>query len=137
VEQAAFPVGDINWLPARKTEWAAQAATEHTALQNKLNTPITGVKTISSMPSEFRLEQNYPNPFNPNTVISYQLSAVSNVSLKVYDILGREIRTLVDGIQKAGEHTINFNASSLSSGVYFYRLTAGQLVSQRTMVLIK
>jgi hypothetical protein len=88
-------------------------------------------------PYKFDLCQNYPNPFNPNTVISYQLSGVSNVSLKVYDILGREIKTLVDGIQKAGMHTITFNASGLSSGVYFYRLTAGHYITQKPMLLLK
>ena len=81
--------------------------------------------------------QNYPNPFNPTTVISYQLSEKSNVYLRVYDMLGREIKTLVDGVQQAGMHTITFDGSRLSSGVYFYRLTAGNIVTQKTMMLGK
>jgi hypothetical protein len=72
----------------------------------------------------YELLQNYPNPFNPTTIISYQLSAVSNVSLKVYDILGREVATLANGTLEAGYHTATFDGSGLSSGVYFVRLTS-------------
>ena len=88
-------------------------------------------------PYKFDLYQNYPNPFNPNTVIRYQLSVTSHINLKVYNILGKEIRTLVDELQRAGEHTINFNGSGLSSSVYFYRLTAGHFVIQKSMLLLK
>jgi hypothetical protein len=99
---------------------------------------LTDVKKNKGIsPYKFDLYQNYPNPFNPNTVISYQLSAVSTVSLKVYDILGREIRSLVDEPQRVGMHTIIFDGSRLSSGVYFYRLTAGHYVTQRSMLLLK
>jgi hypothetical protein len=76
------------------------------------------------LPTEFDLVQNYPNPFNPSTVISYQLSAVSNVSLKVYDMLGRQVAILVDGQKDAGYHSATFDGSGLSSGVYFVRFTA-------------
>ncbi len=102
---------------------------------------LTDVKeNKQTIPNKFDLYQNYPNPFNPTTVISYQLPGVGTrfiVSLKVYDILGREIRSLVDELQRSGEHTINFNASGLSSGVYFYRLTAGHFVTQKSMMLVK
>lgn len=99
---------------------------------------LTDVKeNKGTTPYKFDLYQNYPNPFNPETVISYQLSVTSNVTLKVYDILGKEIRTLVDGLQKAGLHTITFDGSGLSSGVYFYRLIAGRFVTQKSMPLLK
>ncbi|RPI04251.1 MAG: T9SS C-terminal target domain-containing protein [Ignavibacteriae bacterium] len=81
--------------------------------------------------------QNYPNPFNPNTIIRYQLLSTGEVGLKVYDILGREIRTLADELQKAGEHTVNFNASGLSSGMYFYRLITKAGILQKKMLLLR
>ncbi len=93
--------------------------------------------TKSNSPKEFKLCQNYPNPFNPVTVISYQLAADSHVLLKVYDILGREVATLIDKYMKAGKHTLNFNAGSLSRGMYFYRLTSGNQNEVRKMVLLR
>ena len=88
-------------------------------------------------PLDFKLEQNYPNPFNPSTVISYQLPVNSLVNLKVYDLLGREIATLVDGQMSAGNHSVNFNGSQLSSGMYMYRLQVGNHVQTRKMLLVK
>ncbi len=88
-------------------------------------------------PRTFELSQNYPNPFNPSTVISYQLPISSEVSLKVYDMLGRELQTLVNTRQDAGRYTVLFNATSLASGLYFYRLQAGTFVETRKMTLVK
>jgi hypothetical protein len=79
---------------------------------------------VLPVPTIFALDQNYPNPFNPSTTISYQLPAVSSVSMKVYDMLGREVATLVDGLKEAGYVTATFNASHLASGAYFVRFTA-------------
>jgi len=89
------------------------------------------------LPNQFTLEQNYPNPFNPNTAISFQLSAISNVTLKVYDILGNEITTLVDMRLNAGKHKVEFDASKLASGVYIYNLTAGSYTDSKKMLLLK
>jgi hypothetical protein len=94
------------------------------------------------LPKRFSLEQNYPNPFNPTTTISYQLAAVSHVTSKVYDILGREVATLVKGIQSEGEHSTKFDGSKFSSGVYLYRLDAvksdgGSFTDTKRMVMIK
>jgi hypothetical protein len=91
----------------------------------------------SDLPLTSKLMQNYPNPFNPNTVISYQLSERSHVYLRVYDMLGREIKALLDREQEAGVHNVNFNGSGLSSGVYLYRLSAGNLIAQKSMLLLK
>ncbi|MGO9482615.1 MAG: YCF48-related protein [Candidatus Kryptoniota bacterium] len=89
------------------------------------------------LPNQFVLEQNYPNPFNPSTAISYQFSAVSHVTLKVYDILGRQVATLVNEDEGAGYHTATFDASRLASGVYFYRLTAPGITQVKKMVVTK
>jgi len=95
------------------------------------------IEVDAGLPKTFALEQNYPNPFNPTTLISYQLPVASNVLLKVYDVLGREVMTLVNERQEAGAYNFTLNASSLSSGVYFYRLQAGQFVQTRKMMLVK
>jgi len=80
---------------------------------------------------------NYPNPFNPSTTISYELSTVSNVSLIVYDVLGRNVATLVDGIQQSGYHQVNFNGSNMASGLYYYRLIAGSFSDVKRLMLVK
>jgi hypothetical protein len=91
------------------------------------------------LPASFQLLQNYPNPFNPSTAISYQLSAFSHVSLKVYDVLGREVATLVREFQQAGYYNSQFSIrnSQLPSGVYFYRLTAGNYSETKRMLVLK
>ncbi|MFN0156673.1 MAG: phospholipase D-like domain-containing protein [Bacteroidota bacterium] len=102
------------------------------------DTIFVGVEEVGGeVPTAFSLSQNYPNPFNPSTVFNYQLATSNVVSLKVYDILGREVATLVDGKQNAGNYRVEFNAAGLSSGVYFYRLEAGSFVEQKKMILMK
>ncbi|MGA7159714.1 MAG: T9SS type A sorting domain-containing protein [Bacteroidota bacterium] len=100
---------------------------------------VTGVKppAASTLPRSFQLEQNFPNPFNPSTVISYQLRTNTLVTLKVYDDLGRLVKILVDARQTVGNHSVTLNASNLSSGVYFYRLTAGSFVETKKLMLLK
>jgi hypothetical protein len=88
-------------------------------------------------PFTFGLEQNYPNPFNPTTVINYSVADISNVKLEVFDVLGRKVATLVNQVKSPGSYTANFNASSISSGIYFYRLEAGDFTSIKKMMLIK
>lgn len=97
----------------------------------------SGVGTNGNVPSTFNLLQNYPNPFNPVTQISYQLPVNGYVKLSVYDMMGREVAVLADGIQKAGYYNVDFNGSSLSSGVYFYRLFTDKFVSTKKMMLVK
>ncbi len=99
---------------------------------------ITGIKDLqNNLPTSFSLSQNYPNPFNPSTIISYQVPAVSHVSLRVYDILGNEVASLVDEEKLAGRYSVNFNASKIASGVYFYRIIAGSFVETKKLVLMK
>ncbi len=99
-------------------------------------TPVNEKKS-DLLPRDFSLSQNYPNPFNPSTAITYRLAALSLVTLKVYDVLGREVTTLVNERENAGNHSVTFNASKLASGVYFYRIDAGQFHSTKKMVLLK
>jgi hypothetical protein len=88
-------------------------------------------------PVAFNLRQNYPNPFNPSTTISYSLPTNTIVTLRLYDLLGHEVKTLVNGQQTAGEHAVMVNGSSLASGVYFYRLQAGNFTATKKMMLVK
>jgi hypothetical protein len=89
------------------------------------------------IPTGSELSQNYPNPFNPSTTIRYELPHASIVELKVYSSIGQEIATLVNEKKPAGVYTIEFDGKNLSSGVYFYRLTAGQFVQTRKMIVLK
>lgn len=104
---------------------------------------LTDIQDKTVQPNEFILHQNYPNPFNPSTVISYQLSVSSKVSLKVYDILGNEVVTLVDEVKPAGKYQVNFktqhttNSKQLTSGVYFYQLRAGDFIQTKKMIILK
>ncbi|MEW6702944.1 MAG: DUF1501 domain-containing protein [Bacteroidota bacterium] len=100
---------------------------------------ITNVEDEKEIPAQFTLSQNYPNPFNPETVINYQLSAFSFVTLKVYDVLGKEVATLVNEYQQPGEYNSQFSIRNyqLSSGVYFYQLRAGNFVETKKMILQK
>jgi hypothetical protein len=92
---------------------------------------------IGAAPAEYSLKQNYPNPFNPSTVISFSIPIKSDVSIKVYNLIGEEIAELINGEFEAGVHQVNFDASGLSSGTYFYRLNAGDFSSSKKMLMIK
>jgi hypothetical protein len=102
---------------------------------------VTSVARTDYVPKGFTLLQNYPNPFNPSTQIQYTIGNAGLVSLKVFDVLGREVATLVNGLQAAGSYTVPFNTNKgtlgLSSGVYFYRLEAGSFVSTKKLILMK
>ena len=95
------------------------------------------VEVNYNVPKKFELSQNYPNPFNPSTVINFQVPAAGKVTLKVFNILGKEVATLLNKEMNAGSHSVKFNASNLTSGLYFYTLTSGNYTSTKKMVLIK
>ena len=97
----------------------------------------TGVDDNEITPSDFSLSQNYPNPFNPTTTINYSILKLSNVVIKVYDVLGKEAATLVNEEKPAGTYEVEFDASKISSGVYLYKLQAGSFVETKKMILIK
>jgi hypothetical protein len=100
-------------------------------------TVITSVKREDILPGSFSLEQNYPNPFNPATKITFDIPSKENVTLKVFNILGQEVTTLVNNELDAGRYTVDFNASSLASGMYIYKITAGNYQDSKKMTLIK
>jgi hypothetical protein len=98
---------------------------------------VTDVESEKTSPNNFLLFQNYPNPFNPNTVIGYQLPVSSNVTLKIYDLLGNEVTTLVDEYKSSGSYKIEWDASEFPSGVYFYQLRAENYIETKKMILLK
>lgn len=133
-----YPLGDLyRWDKANYTAWKAQETAELSQVKSWLDNGITGVDENPGVATKFELGQNYPNPFNPTTKITYAILQSGYVSLKVYDLLGREVATLVAGAQDAGQHTATFNAASVSSGVYFYRLQVGTGSITRKMVFMK
>jgi hypothetical protein len=108
-------------------------------IQKVLDTgrPYGTAVAAAQIPQAFQLQQNYPNPFNPSTVISYSLEKAGNVTLKVYNMLGQEVATLVNGFQTVNTYNVTFNASSLSSGIYLYELRTGSNVVTKKMILMK
>jgi hypothetical protein len=97
-----------------------------------------GIRNVSGeVPGEYKLFQNYPNPFNPMTIIGYSLIANNKVRLIIYDINGKEIAELVNENQNTGTYEVSFDASLLSSGIYYYKLTAGSFADVKKMILIK
>lgn len=103
----------------------------------RIHKGVTAVDQEEGLPTEFQLIQNYPNPFNPTTTISFSIFQAEFVTLKVYDILGREVVNLINEFKDAGNYKFNFDASKLSSGIYFYRLQAGNFVDMKKMILMK
>jgi photosystem II stability/assembly factor-like uncharacterized protein len=113
------------------------AATGH-VWRRPLSEMVTGIeKEVNHVPSQYVLQQNYPNPFNPATTIFFSLPSKSSVSLKVFDIIGREVATLVSEEMSAGNHTRQWNAVNMPSGIYFYRLQAGSFTDSKKLVLLR
>ncbi|MAO66639.1 MAG: hypothetical protein CL666_16730 [Balneola sp.] len=137
-----FPVGDVNWFPTQKAQWLAQRDAEYAEIEDAktegrpLATSI--VENTPGVPTSIKLEQNYPNPFNPTTQISFALPQAQEISLKVYDMLGREVATLVNNEMVAGGvNNVTFDARNLASGVYMYVLRGENFSVSKTMTLMK
>jgi len=105
------------------------------ALSFGINTKFHGV--IRNQPDSWKITQNYPNPFNPVTTIQYEVARESRIRLKLYDITGREINTLVDEVKPAGEYGVSFDASGLPSGVYIYRIEADKFNESKKLILLR
>jgi hypothetical protein len=121
--QGGFPAGDLNWFPTKKAEWL---------------TWITDVETEEGyIPESFSLEQNYPNPFNPSTRITFNLTESGLTNVSVYNLLGQKVATVLNQELVAGRHTVDFNGSNLSSGIYFYKLESGKNTATQKMMLLK
>jgi hypothetical protein len=113
--------------------------------QNRINEILSNIiqkksnilSPSTTTPANFLLWQNYPNPFNPSTTITFSIPIGSFVKLKVFDITGKEVKTLVNDFKQAGSHNVTFDAGNLPSGVYYYELTAAQNTSVKRMVLLK
>ncbi|MCB0746449.1 MAG: CotH kinase family protein [Ignavibacteriae bacterium] len=118
----------INW----------RASLEH-GTPGKINTAVTNIDDNydSAIPIKYELSQNYPNPFNPSTTINYSLPENNYITLKVYNLLGEEVRTLFEGVKQAGSYITTFDAANLSSGVYYYRLVAGEYSNTKKFILLK
>ena len=126
----------IFWTPSNKDNGYKDATLWGFTWLGDTDVIATGVED-AEMPVTYSLDQNYPNPFNPTTQIKYSVANAGNVSLKVFDVLGREVADLVNKHQDAGHYSVNFNASALSSGIYFYRIESGSFVSVKKMMLVK
>ena len=129
---------NINRIVIRITSNGNGSLTDYNFDNFTFTSTITSVSGDSSrIPKSYELSQNYPNPFNPSTVINYKLVNPGNVILKVYDMLGKEVATLVNEQQGAGSHSVIFNASNLSSGMYIYVLKTGEFMAKNKMMLVK
>lgn len=101
------------------------------------NIPATGIKTNNTIPGQFTLQQNFPNPFNPSTKITYSIPKANFITIRIYDMIGREVQLLVNEFQNRGTYTINFDAEKLSSGIYLYKLQAGKFSTTKKMLLVR
>ena len=139
-----FPLGDLYhwWGPLSATNhytaWQAQATAEHDSITKWLTLgKVTGVKERPGIPASYTLSQNFPNPFNPTTQINYSVPENGLVTLRVYNVLGQEVATLFSGVQHAGNYVVTFDGNKLASGVYFYRLQAGNISITKKLMLMK
>lgn len=135
IDNVVFPAMDVTQSYGRLPDGGMWQLL-NTITKGYSNVPV-GVKDESSIITDYVLYQNYPNPFNPVTIISYQIPENSNVSLKVFDMLGREIAVLVNGLQSAGRYKVEFDGNDFSSGIYFYQLNAGSFSDIKKFVLMR
>ena len=137
---AGLPLGDLNWYPDSKAKWEANKETiqAHIIATDTNKIPLTGVATDNpKLPTKYSLSQNYPNPFNPSTLVSFSIPQSGYVTLKVYNLLGQEVATLINKEMTVGSHQVMFEASNLASGVYLYRLSSNGVTLTKKMMLMK
>ncbi|MBX2819179.1 MAG: T9SS type A sorting domain-containing protein [Rhodothermaceae bacterium] len=147
-----LPVGDLNWFPEAKESYYANRDMHIETLQalktsddgvyvpgspTPLITPTNVSVEDGELPGSFSLDQNFPNPFNPTTSIAYRVESAEHIRLEVFDLLGRSVSVLIDGVVAQGEYTYQFDAGNLPSGMYLYRLSSGSETITRKMMLLK
>lgn len=140
-----FPLGDLyHWFPDKYSQWKSQEGTENARISTWLGTgadpgSVVDVKERAgnTTPGSFALGQNFPNPFNPATTIRYELPRASHVTLTLYDLLGREIAALVNGVEQPGYKSVEWNAAGVASGMYLYRLKAGGFAQTRKLLVLR
>jgi hypothetical protein len=140
VEESPDLIGNsvVEYIESRDTDGTIVAGTHGRGIFIGTYNPATAVEEPgNSQPTEFDLAQNYPNPFNPTTTINYSLPQADNVAIIVYDINGREVARVVNGYKVAGSHSVIFDATNLSSGIYFYSINSGQYFNTKKMMLLK
>ena len=137
IDSVVIPALGVDTSWARKPDGSVTFAKLSPVTRGASNGPGTAVEEYEAVVSRYALHQNYPNPFNPTTTISYDMLTASEVSLKVYDLLGREVATLFDGQQSAGQHVVTFDASGLASGVYLCRLSSAGFAATTRLLLMK
>jgi len=134
-----LPLGDLNWFPTEKLQWLAKRDAEYAEIEAALNAgrPLS-VEVISNQrPTSFNVEQNYPNPFNPTTKIRFSVPNSGNVVVKVYNVLGQEVATLMNEFSLAKTYEVDFDASNLPSGTYIYTVQVGNSTIAKKMLLMK
>jgi hypothetical protein len=138
-----FGLGTASIIDTLRVKWTSGLVQNFTNVQpNRIISIIEGqpldiTSENKNIPANYKLQQNYPNPFNPETKIRFEIPKSSFVSLKIFDLLGKEVRTVVNKNLTAGEYEFNFNSENLNSGIYFYKLTAGNFVQTKKMLMIK
>jgi hypothetical protein len=133
----AAGAGTVNFYAAAFQGTTSSANGQSSRVTFAATEITTGVNGQEPFPTEFALSQNYPNPFNPTTNIDYELPVDAHVTLKIFDVSGKEVATIVDGLGRAGLHHVTVNAVNLASGLYFYRLDAGTYTNAKKFVVLK
>jgi hypothetical protein len=136
-QEGSNTIGNVvcTMVKGRDSDEFVAVATHGAGIYSASN--VTSVEDGSSLPEDYTLYQNYPNPFNPSTTISFSLAQAGNVKLTLFDALGRNVQEIANKEFSSGNHSINFNAANLTSGVYFYRIEAGSFVQSKKMILLK
>ncbi|HED07186.1 MAG TPA: T9SS type A sorting domain-containing protein, partial [Ignavibacteria bacterium] len=127
----------VDYISLRKVDKYVAIGTHGRGIFTGTYTGVTAVNNENQLPVSYMLSQNYPNPFNPSTTINFALPQSGNVQLTLFDALGRKVKDIVNQDFSAGNHSVNFNAASLSSGVYFYRIQANNFVRTKKMILLR
>ncbi len=137
IDSVAIPALGIDTSYARKPDGSATWVKMSPTTKSLTNGTGTAVREEGSVATRFTLEQNYPNPFNPSTTIRFSVVDPQFTTLRVYDVLGREVAVLVNEVEQPGQYTVQFNAANLSSGIYFYTLRAGSFVETKKLTVMK